>query len=40
MPLQLGAQREALIEGGALPEKADKAAEELAGRENLFAGPR
>jgi hypothetical protein len=31
MALQLGALREALISAGAPPEKADKAAEELAG---------
>ena len=31
MALQLGALREALIEGGTSPEKASKAAEELAG---------
>jgi hypothetical protein len=31
MALQLGALREALIEAGATPEKASKAAEEVAG---------
>ena len=31
MALQLGALREALIDAGASPEKADKASEELAG---------
>jgi hypothetical protein len=31
MALQLGALREALIEAGASPEKANKAAEEIAG---------
>jgi hypothetical protein len=35
--LQLGALREALIEAGASPEKAAKAAEELAGYENRLA---
>ena len=34
MALQLGALRGALIDAGAKPEKADKAAEELAGYEN------
>jgi hypothetical protein len=38
MALQLGALREALIEAGASPEKANKAAEELAGYENRLAG--
>jgi hypothetical protein len=38
MPLQLGALRDALIEAGASPEKAGKAAEELAGYENRFDG--
>ena len=37
MPLQLGALRDALIEAGASPEKADKAAEGLAGYESRFA---
>jgi hypothetical protein len=37
MALQLGALREALIEGGASPEKADKAAEEVAAYENRLA---
>jgi hypothetical protein len=37
MALQLGALREALIEAGASPEKAAKAAEELAGYENRLA---
>jgi hypothetical protein len=31
MALQLGALREALLDAGASPEKADKASEELAG---------
>ena len=34
MALQLGALRDALIDAGAAIEKADKAAEELAGYEN------
>ncbi|MGD0109230.1 MAG: hypothetical protein ABSC06_35115 [Rhodopila sp.] len=38
MALQLGALRDALIDAGAKPEKADKAAEELAGYENRLAG--
>jgi hypothetical protein len=38
MALQLGALREALIDAGAKPEKADKASEELAGYENRLAG--
>jgi hypothetical protein len=38
MALQLGALREALIDAGASPEKAGKAAEELAGYENKLAG--
>jgi hypothetical protein len=38
MALQLGALREALIEAGASPEKANKAAEELAGYESRLAG--
>jgi hypothetical protein len=37
MALQLGALREALIDAGASPEKADKASEELAGYENRLA---
>jgi hypothetical protein len=37
MALQLGALREALIEAGASPEKADKASEELAGYESRLA---
>jgi uncharacterized protein with GYD domain len=37
MALQLGALREALIEAGASPEKADKAAEEVASYENRLA---
>ena len=38
MPLQLGALRDALPEAGATPEKANKAAEELARYENRFDG--
>jgi hypothetical protein len=38
MALQLGALRDALIEAGASPEKAAKAAEELAAYENRFDG--
>jgi hypothetical protein len=38
MALQLGALREALIEAGASKDKADKAAEELAGYEHRLAG--
>jgi len=38
MALQLGALREALVDAGASPEKAAKAAEELAGYENRFDG--
>ena len=38
MALQLGALREALLDAGASPEKADKAAEELASYENRLAG--
>ena len=38
MALQLGALREALIDAGASPEKADRASEELAGYENRLAG--
>ena len=37
MALQLGALRDALIDAGAKTEKADKAAEELAGYENRLA---
>jgi hypothetical protein len=37
MALQLGALRDALIEAGASPEKASKAAEELAAYENRLA---
>jgi hypothetical protein len=37
MALQLGALRDALINAGAQPDKADKAAEELAGYENQLA---
>jgi len=37
MALQLGALRDALIDAWAKPEKADKAAEELAGCENRLA---
>ena len=37
MALQLGALRDALIEAGATPEKAAKAAEEVAAYENRFA---
>lgn len=37
MALQLGALRDALIDAGAKPEKADKAAEELAGYESRLA---
>jgi DNA integrity scanning protein DisA with diadenylate cyclase activity len=37
MALQLGALRDALLDAGAKPEKADKAAEELAGYEHEFA---
>lgn len=38
MALQLGALREALIEGGTSPEKAAAAAEEVASYENRLAG--
>jgi hypothetical protein len=38
LALQLGALREALIDAGASPTKADKAAEELAGYETRLAG--
>jgi hypothetical protein len=37
MALQLGALRDALIEAGATVEKADRAAEELAGYEGRLA---
>lgn len=37
MALELGALRDALIEAGASPEKARKAAEELAGYDREFA---
>ena len=37
MALQLGALRNALIDAGASQDKADKAAEELAGYENRLA---
>ena len=37
MALQLGAVRDALIDAGASPEQAAKAAEELAGYEREFA---
>jgi hypothetical protein len=37
MALQLGALRDALIDAGAAPEKANKAAEELPGYESEFA---
>jgi hypothetical protein len=40
MVLQLGALRDALLDAGARPEKADKAAEELAGYEREFAAVR
>ena len=38
MALQLGALRDALVDAGATAEKANKAAEELAGYENRLAG--
>ena len=38
MALQLGALREALLAAGAPPDKADKAAEEVAFYENRLAG--
>jgi hypothetical protein len=38
MALQLGALRDALIDAGATKEKADKAAEELAGYESRLTG--
>lgn len=37
MALQLGALREALVEAGASPEKAARAAEEVAGYESRLA---
>jgi hypothetical protein len=37
MALQLGALRDALIDAGAKPEKANKAAEELAGYDSRLA---
>jgi len=37
MALQLGALRDALLDAGASPEKADKAAEELAGYDSRLA---
>lgn len=37
MALQLGALRDALIDAGATPDKADKAAEEVASYENRLA---
>ena len=40
MALQLGALREALIDAGASPEKASRAAEELAGHDREFTGLR
>jgi hypothetical protein len=36
MALQLGSLRDALLDAGASPEKADRAAEEAAGYENRF----
>lgn len=38
MALQLGALRDALLDAGAKPDKADKAAEELAAYDNRLAG--
>jgi len=38
MALQLGALRDALLDAGASPEKADRAAEELANYENRLGG--
>jgi hypothetical protein len=38
MALQLGALREALLEAGASPDKADKASEEVASYEDRLAG--
>ena len=40
MALQLGALRDALLDAGASPDKADKAAEELATYENQLGGHR
>lgn len=40
MALQLGALRSALLEAGASPEKADQAAEELAGYDSQISGLR
>ena len=40
MALQLGALRDALVDAGASPEKAGKAAEEMAGYEREFASVR
>ncbi len=40
MALQLGALRDALIDAGAKPEKADRAAEELASYDNQLASIR
>jgi hypothetical protein len=37
MPLQLGSLREALLDAGADPEKANKASEEVASYENRLA---
>jgi hypothetical protein len=37
MALQLGALRDALLDAGAKPDKADKAAEEAAGYDNRLA---
>jgi hypothetical protein len=38
--LQLGALRDALIDAGASPETANRAAEELAGHDREFGNPR
>jgi hypothetical protein len=38
MALQLGALRDALLDAGASPDKADKASEELAAYENRLSG--
>jgi hypothetical protein len=38
MALQLGALRDALLDAGASPEKAEKATEELAAYENRLGG--
>ncbi len=40
MALQLGALRSALLDAGAAPDKADKAAEEVAGYEREFTAIR